>query len=63
MFFQDLACKWSTLELSDFDHNILNNNPEVKNWINILSHRFKIPTSVGVGFLTNVTDLVDNAYT
>lgn len=31
MSFQDLAFKWSTLKLSDFDYDALNNNPEVKN--------------------------------
>ena len=44
-----------TSKLSDFDRNVLNNDPGIKNWINTLSHRFKIPTSVAFDFLTDET--------
>lgn len=60
-FFCGSVLEWYISELSDFDRNILNNDPGVKNWINTLSHRFKIPTSVALSFLTNKTYLIDNA--
>ena len=58
---QGSALEWYTSELSNFDRNDLNNDPGVKNWVNILSHRFKVPTSVALGLLTNETYSLDNA--
>ena len=52
---QGSALEWYTSELSNFDRDALNNDPGVKSWINTLSHRFKIPTSVALGLLTDKT--------
>lgn len=49
------ALELYTYELSDFDCDGFNNNCGVKNWINTLSHYFKVPTSVALGLLTNKT--------
>lgn len=55
-----LALKWYILELSDFDHNVLNNNLGIKSKINTLLHRFKVLTSIALDLLTNKTYLVNN---
>ena len=47
------ALEWYTSELSNFDRDALNNDPGMKSWINTLSHRFKVPTSVALGLLTD----------
>ena len=57
------ALEWYTSELSDFDRDALNNDPSVKSWISTLSNRFKVPTSVALGLLTDETYLLDNART
>ena len=57
------ALEWYTSELSDFNRDTLNNEPGVKSWINTLSHRFKIPTSVALGLLTDETYTLDDART
>ena len=57
---QGSALEWYISELSDFDRDALNNDLGVKTWINTLSHRFKVPTSVALGLLTDETySLVD----
>lgn len=53
--------EWYTSELSDFDRDTLNNNPGVKNWVNTLSHYFKIPTSMALGFFTYKTYSLNDA--
>ena len=55
------ALEWYTSELSDFDRDTLNNDPGVKSWVNTLSHRFKVPTSVALGLLTDETYTLDDA--
>ena len=55
------ALEWYTSELSDFDRDALNNDPGVKSWVNTLSHRFKVPTSVALGLLTDETYSFDDA--
>lgn len=50
-----------TCDLSNFNRNAFNNDPGVKSWINTLSHRFKVPTSVALGLLTNETYFFNNA--
>ena len=55
------ALEWYASELSDFDHDALNNNPGVKSWINTISHRFKVPTNVALGLLTDETYSLDDA--
>ena len=55
------ALEWYTLELSDFDRDALNNDPGVKSWINTLSHRFKVLTSVALGLLTDETYTLNDA--
>ena len=55
------ALEWYTSELSDFDCDALNNDPGVKSWVNTLSHRFKVPTSVALGLLTDETYSLDDA--
>ena len=57
------ALEWYTSELSNFDRNALNNDPGVKNWINTLSHRFKVLTSVALDLLTDETYSLDDAHT
>lgn len=54
------ALEWYTLELSDFDRDALNNDPGMKSWINTLSQRFKVPTSVALGLLTDETYSLDD---
>lgn len=49
------ALEWYTSELSDFNQDDLNNDPGVKSKINTLSQRFKIPTSIALGLLTDKT--------
>lgn len=58
---QGSALEWYISEFSDFDCNILNHNPGVKSWVNILSYHFKVLTSVGLGLLTNETYSVNDA--
>lgn len=55
------ALEWYTSELSDFNGDTLNNDPSVKNWINTLFRRFKVPTSIALGFLTNKTYSLNDA--
>ncbi len=52
---QSSVLEWYTSKLSNFDHDILNNDQGVKSWVNTFSHRFKVPTSVALGLLTNET--------
>ena len=59
--FRDSALKWYTSKLSNFDRNALNNNPGVKNWVNTLFHRFKVPTSIALRLLTDETYFLDDA--
>ena len=56
------ALKWYRSELSNFDHDTLNNDPGVKSWVNTLSHRFKVPTSVALGLLTDETYSLNDAW-
>ena len=58
---QGSALKWYTSKLSDFNRNALNNNPDVKSWVNILSHCFKVSTSVALSFLTDETYFFNDA--
>lgn len=60
-FLQGSVLKWYTSELSDFDRDTLNNDPSVKNWINTLSHCFKVPTNVALGLLTDETYSLNDA--
>ncbi len=55
------ALEWYTSELSNFDRDALNNDPGVKSWINTLFHRFKVPTSVALGLLTDETYSLEDA--
>ena len=55
------ALEWYISELSDFDRDALNNDSSVKSWVNTLSHRFKLPTSVALGLLTKETYTLDDA--
>ena len=55
------ALEWYTSELSNFDRDALNNDLEVKSWINTLSHRFKLPTSVALNLLTDETYSLEDA--
>ena len=55
------ALEWYTSELSDFNCDALNNDPGVKSWINTLSHRLKVPTSVALDLLTNEAYSLNNA--
>ena len=55
------ALEWYTSELNDFDYDTLNNDPGVKSWINTLFYRFKVPTSIAFGLLTNKTYSLDDA--
>ena len=59
---QGSALEWYTSELSNFDRNMLNNNPGVKSWVNTLSHCFKVPTSIAFGLFTDETYFLDNAW-
>lgn len=56
------ALEWYTSEFSDFDHDILNNNPGVKSWVNTLSLHFKVPTGMVLGLLTGGTYTFDDAW-
>ncbi len=40
---------------------MLNNNPGIKNWVNILSNCFKVLTSVALDLFTHETYFLDNA--
>ena len=53
--------EWYTSELSDFNQDALNNDPDVKSWISTLSNRFKVPTNVALGLLTDQTYLLNDA--
>lgn len=55
------ALEWYTFELSYFSRNALNNDPNVNNWINTLSHHFKVPTSIALDLVTNKTYTLDNS--
>lgn len=55
------ALEWYTSELSDFDRDALNNDPGVKSWINTFSQRFKVPTSIALGLLTDETYFFNDA--
>lgn len=57
------ALKWYTSELSDFDWDALNNDSGVKSWISTLSNRFKVPTNVTLGLLTDEIYSLDDART
>lgn len=59
--FRGSVLEWYISELSDFERNTLNNDLGVKSWVNILSHCFKIPTSVALGLLTNEIYSLNNA--
>ena len=59
--FRGSALEWYISELSDFNRDALNNDPSVESWINTLSHRFKVPTSVALGLLTDETYSFDDA--
>lgn len=61
-FLWSFTLEWYIFELSNFDHNALNNNLCMKSWINTLSYCFKVPISVAFGLLTNKTYFLDNAY-
>ena len=61
--FQGSALKWYISELSNFDHNTLNNNPGMKSWINTFFYCFKVLTSIALDLLTNKTYSFDNACT
>ena len=58
--FQGSVLKWYTSELSNFNRDTLNNDPSVKSWVNILSHRFKVPTGMALGLLTDKTYTLDD---
>ncbi len=60
MLLHAFALEWYTSKLSDFDRDVLNNNPSVKSWINTLSHHFKIPTTIALDLLTNKTYSLDD---
>lgn len=60
---QGSALEWYISELSNFDHDALNNNSGVKSWINTLSRHFKVPTSVALELLTDETYFLDDAHT
>lgn len=51
--FCGFTLEWLTLKLSNFDCDVLNNDPRVKSLINILSNCFKILMSISLNFLTN----------
>lgn len=51
----DPTLEWYISKLSNFDHNTLNNDLSVKNWINTLFHYFKMPTSIVFNLLSNKT--------
>lgn len=50
---QGSALEWYTSEPSDFDRDVLNNNSDVKSWVNTLSYFFKVFMSMAFGFDTN----------
>lgn len=60
--FRGSVLEWYIFELSDLDRDALNNNSGVKSRVNTLSHRFKVPTSVALGFFTNETYTLDDAW-
>lgn len=62
ILFYGSMLEWYIFEFSNFKHNILNNNLEVKSWVNTQSYQFKISTSVALGFLINKTYFFDDAY-
>ena len=57
------ALEWYTSELSDFNCDMLNNDPGMKSWVNTLSHRFKVPTSVALDLLIDETYTLDDVRT
>lgn len=59
---QGSTLEWYTSELSDFNHDALNNNPRIKSWINTLFHRLKVPTSVALGLLTDESYLLKDVW-
>lgn len=58
---QGSALEWYTLELSNFDHDILNNNSSLKSQVNALSHYFKVSTNMAFSFFINETYSLNNA--
>ena len=58
---QGSALEWYISELSNCDRNALNNDPGVKNWVNTLSHCFKVPTSMALSLFTDETYTLDDA--
>ena len=60
---QGSALERYTSKLIDFDCNVLNNNSDVKSWVNTFSHRFKVPISVALGLLTDETYSLDDTRT
>lgn len=57
---RDSALEWYTSELNNFNRDILNNNSSVKNWVNTLSHTFKVLTSDVLSLFTNETYSLDD---
>lgn len=55
------AFEWYILNFHDFNRNALKNNLDVKNWINILSHHFKISSSIAFDFLIIKTYFLNDA--
>lgn len=56
------AFKWYIFERNNFDCNILNNNPDIKSWINIFFYFFKVPTSIFFDLLTHKTYPLGNTH-
>lgn len=55
------ALEWYTSELDDQERENLNKDAGIDNWISTLSQRFKVPTSVALGFLTSESYSLDDA--
>lgn len=55
------ALEWYTSELSNFDRDALNNDPDVKSWINTLSYRFKVPTNIALDLLIDESYSLEDA--
>lgn len=53
--------KQYTIDLNNFDYNILNINLRIKSLINTLLQCFKIPTSITLSFFTNKTYFFEDA--
>lgn len=50
------------LQLNDFDRNTLNNNLDVKNYINTFFYYSRLPTSVPFGLFSNNTFFLNDAW-